>query len=110
MGGATKYFLKKLLGHEIFWSMVSWATNFFFEKLVKPPRLPSYILNVRSLKSNDIICNPLGTFLCLIISTKCPVLLMVYSDSLKGDNTFDKCFASWYVAVFKFDTIGMIGS
>ena len=30
MGGTTKYFLKKLLGHEIFRSMVSWATNFFF--------------------------------------------------------------------------------
>ena len=27
MGGAMKYFLKKLLGHEIFRSMVSWATK-----------------------------------------------------------------------------------
>ena len=35
---------------------------------------------------------------------------MMYSDSFKGDNIFDRCFASWYVAVFKFDAIGLIGS
>ena len=62
------------------------------------------------LTSNDTIWNALVTFLCLIISIKCLVLLMVYSDSLKGDNSFDKCFANWYVAVFKLDTIGLIGS
>ena len=44
MGGVMKYFPKKLLGHEIFRSMVSWAL-IFFEKFVK-----SYdIFNVRSL-------------------------------------------------------------
>ena len=51
-----KYFLKKLLGHEIFRSLVSWATIFFLEKFVKisapPPSPPSsYILNVLSLKT-----------------------------------------------------------
>ena len=35
MGGAMKYFLKKLLGHELFRSMVSWVTKIFFEKFVK---------------------------------------------------------------------------
>ena len=30
MGGAMKYFSKKLLGHKIFSSMVSCATNSFF--------------------------------------------------------------------------------
>ena len=35
---------------------------------------------------------------------------MVYSDHLKGNSIFDKCFGNWYVAVFKFDTIGLIGS
>ena len=50
MGGAMKYFLKKLLGLEIFRSMVSWATNFFFEKSIKPSDPPCYILNVQSLK------------------------------------------------------------
>ena len=44
-----KYFLKKLLGHEIFRSMFSWATKIFFEKFVKPSGPPSYILNVHSL-------------------------------------------------------------
>ena len=29
MGGAMKYFLKKLLGHEKFKSRVSWATKLF---------------------------------------------------------------------------------
>ena len=33
MGGAMKYFLKKLLGHEIFRSMVSWATKYFLKNL-----------------------------------------------------------------------------
>ena len=62
------------------------------------------------LTSNDTIWNPSGTFLCLIVSIKCLVLLMVDSDSLKGDNIFDKCFANWYVAVFKFDALGLTGS
>ena len=52
-----------------------------------------------------LIWNPSGTFLRLIISIKCLVLSMVYSDSLKSDNSFDKCFANWYVAVLKFGTI-----
>ena len=50
MGGAMKYFRKKLLGHEVFRSMVSWATKFFLKNL-KNPQPPSYILNVRSLKN-----------------------------------------------------------
>ena len=49
MGGAMKYFLKKLLDHEKLMSMVSWDTNFFFEKFVKPSGRPSYILNVQFL-------------------------------------------------------------
>ena len=63
-----------------------------------------------NLTSNDTIWNPSGTFLCLIICIKCLELLMVYSDYLKDDSIFDKCFANWYVAVFKFDTIDLIGS
>ena len=46
------------------------------------------------LTSNDTIWNRSGTFLCLITYIKCVVLSMVYSDSLKGDNIFDKCFAN----------------
>ena len=59
-----KYLLKKLLGNEIFGSMVSWATKCFFEKLAKsftrpppPPRPPHpspYILNLRSVNQSDI--------------------------------------------------------
>ena len=33
MGGVIKYFLKKLLGHEVFSSMVSWATRNFLKNL-----------------------------------------------------------------------------
>ena len=33
MGGAMKYFSKKLLGHETFRSMVSWATKYFLKNL-----------------------------------------------------------------------------
>ena len=42
MEGAMKYFLKKLLGDEIFRSMVSWATKIFLENLVSPPTYLMY--------------------------------------------------------------------
>ena len=42
-----KYFLKKLPGHEIFRSMVSWAK--VFEKFVKPSCPPSYIRSLKEL-------------------------------------------------------------
>ena len=45
MGGAMKYFLKKLPGREIFRSMVSCKTL----------RPPSYILNVRCLKGSSAL-------------------------------------------------------
>ena len=51
IGGTMKYFPKKLLGHEIFRSMISLVTN-VFEQFVKPsssPSPPFYILNKRSL-------------------------------------------------------------
>ena len=62
------------------------------------------------LTSNDTIWNPLGTLLCFIISINCLVLLMDYSDFVKGNNIFDNSFNSWYKAVFKFDTVGLIKS
>ena len=34
MGGVMKYFLKKLLGHEVFRPMVSWATQIFLKNLL----------------------------------------------------------------------------
>ena len=56
-----KYFLKKLLGHEKFRSMVSWATKFFLEKFVKPSGPLSYILNVRSLANVPILYTHFNT-------------------------------------------------
>ena len=50
-----KYFLKILLGHEIFRSMVSRATNFFFFQFIKPSGFPFYIHNVHSLIKNSSI-------------------------------------------------------
>ena len=57
-----KYFLKKLLRHEIFRSMISWTTNFLkmFVKSSSPPPPPpplcpsSYILNVIYLKHYSV--------------------------------------------------------
>ena len=63
VGGAMKHFPKKLLGREIFRSMVSWSTNFFFWKIFKtlfPHLRSSYILNVRSLTS--LIQLPLANY------------------------------------------------
>ena len=70
MGGAIKYFSKKLLGHEIFRSMVSWATNSFLGKFVKhsnappppPPLLPPltylmYALYYKCLKTHVLPIN-----------------------------------------------------
>ena len=54
MGSAMKYFSTKLLGHEIFISMISWATNFFW-KISKTLWPSSYILNIHflSVKLSD---------------------------------------------------------
>ena len=49
MEGTINFFSKKLLDHEIFSSMIHWATKFYLEKLENPPVPPSYMLNVRSL-------------------------------------------------------------
>ena len=35
-GAYTKFFLKKLLGHEIFSPIILWATKIFLEKFEKP--------------------------------------------------------------------------
>ena len=48
-----KYFMKKLLGHEIFRSMVYWVTKYFLKNLWNYPAPPSYIFNVHSLKDVD---------------------------------------------------------
>ena len=53
VGGAMKFFTKKLLGYEIFSSMIPWVTKYFLKNLLKPPTPtphshPSYILNVRA--------------------------------------------------------------
>ena len=48
MGGAIKYFPKKLLGHEIFRLYDLLGYEIFYEKFVKP-FWPPYVFNVRSL-------------------------------------------------------------
>ena len=56
MGEAMKYFLKKLLGHEIFKSMVSWATKIFLKNFKNPPAPPPTYLMYAPLcvvKVND---------------------------------------------------------
>ena len=50
MGGAMKDFLKKLMGHEIFRYMVSWATKIFFLNLQNPPAPPPTYLMYAPLK------------------------------------------------------------
>ena len=52
MGWAMKYFLTKLMGHEIFSSMSPGLWKIFW-KISKTLRPLSYILNVRSLKTKD---------------------------------------------------------
>ena len=46
MGGVGKYFLKTLLGHETFRSMVSSATKYFLKKLQNlPVPPPTYLIH-----------------------------------------------------------------
>ena len=58
--------------------------------------------------SNDAISYPVGMGSFFTCQMKSFVLLMLCSDSLNGDSTFDRCFANWYVAVL-FDTMGLLG-
>ena len=59
--------------------------------------------------SNDTISYPADINSFFICRMKSFILLMLCSDSLNGDSTFDRCFANWYVAVLMFDTMGPIG-
>ena len=58
---------------------------------------------------NDTISHPVGMGSFFICRMKSFVLLMLCSDSLNGDSTFDRCFAKYYVTVLMFDTMGLIG-
>ena len=64
-----KYFLKKLLGHELFTSMVSWATKYFLKNLENPPDSPRTILmycpklDVKDLSDNRKFWKTIKLFL-----------------------------------------------
>ena len=54
-----KYFLKKLLGHEIFRSMVSWGTKMFLKNLENPPASPpTYLMFAPLLVFSFQLINP----------------------------------------------------
>ena len=59
--------------------------------------------------SNDTISCPAGMGSFFICRMKSFVILMLCSDSLNGDSTFDRCFDNSYVAVLMFDVMGFIG-
>ena len=59
--------------------------------------------------SNDTISYPAGMSSFFICWMKFFVPLMLCSDSLNGDKTFDRCFSNWYVAVLMFETMSIIG-
>ena len=60
--------------------------------------------------SKDISLKLFGIFCPFILVIKSLVLLIVYSDVLRGDKSFAKYFASWYDAVLRLEIIGRIGS
>ena len=60
--------------------------------------------------SNDTISCSLSTFRSLIFEMNSAVLLIEYSDFVKGANNFAKCCDVLYVAVPIFDIIGLIGN
>ena len=58
-----KYFLKKLLGHEIFRSMVSWGTKMFLKNLENPPASPpTYLMFAPLLVFSFQLINPYYIF------------------------------------------------
>ena len=57
LGGAMKFFTKKLLGYEIFSSMIPWVTKYFLKNLLKPPTPtptpPTYLMYALSYNCFD---------------------------------------------------------
>ena len=90
-----KYFPKKSLGHEIFRSMVFWATNFFFEKFLKPSVSISYIHNVHSLRSFLVK-------LQVLKMNKITSIFQVFTKSLRNlvHDIWDDCFI-WFSYNFR---------
>ena len=75
MGGATIFFSKKLLGHEIFSSMVPWFKQNIFEKFVKPSGSSSCILNVPlPYRSKDL--TEIETILNEDFTSKCKLFIV----------------------------------
>ena len=60
--------------------------------------------------SNDTILCSFDNFCCFSPSMNSLVLFTVFLDCRKGDNNLERYFAKLYVAVFRFETIGRIGS
>ena len=64
----------------------------------------------KDLTSNDNILCSLNNFYCFNSSMNSLVFFTVFLDCRRGDNNLERYFAKLYVAVFRFETIGRIGS
>ena len=77
MGGAMKYFSKKLLGHEIFRSTASWAAIFFRKICNISAAPPTYLMYsslfnfVKILMVKEQQCTTIRHTIELIIDTIC---------------------------------------
>ena len=84
-GRSHKIFYEQLLGHEIFRSMVSWGTDFFW-KICKPSTTPSYILNVRSLNALNVYQINLYQNLNIMHRIKMWNIPEVFHETIKNPN------------------------
>ena len=64
----------------------------------------------KDLMFNDTILFSLDNFCCFNSSMNSLVFFTMFLDCCKGDNNLKIYFAETYVAVFRFETIGQIGS
>ena len=64
----------------------------------------------KDLTSNDTNLFCLDNFCCLNSPMNSLVFFTVFLDCHKGDNNLERYFAEFYVVVFRFETIGRIGS
>ena len=86
MEGAMKYFPKKLLPHEIFTSMVSWATKIFLTNF-PPTYLMCTLLSV--LPSKERFINPPNAFPLLHQPSRNSIFRKIYFGGQKKHRSYE---------------------
>ena len=63
----------------------------------------SVVISSETLVNNDLMPN----YLCLVMSIKCLVPLIVSSDFLTDGNSVERCLDSWWIVLFKLNALDL---